>query len=85
MSTVLNNRYVVVDGLNERDSADAVYAATGDERWAPANRCAECHHPEDDHLDETDVGWCTKPTGTCIFNSCGCKKFVRPACGTSTT
>lgn len=48
------------------------------DRWAPENLCANCRHPKDDHLEESDRGWCTLPAGTCIFNPCGCKAFVGP-------
>lgn len=74
---VYGKRYVDVGGLSPCESADAVYVATGDPRWAPENRCACCEHPEDDHLDASDRGWCTKPAGTCIFTPCDCKTFVR--------
>ncbi len=72
-NAILNNRYVPIDGLTEIEAADAVWRATGDPRWAPENRCGDCHHPKDNHLDASDRGWCTKPTGTCIFNPCNCK------------
>lgn len=48
------------------------------DRWAHENLCANCLHPKDDHLEESDRCWCTLPTGTCIFNPCGCKAFVGP-------
>jgi hypothetical protein len=45
--------------------------------WRPESLCANCGHPKDDHLDESDRGWCTKPAGTCIFQPCDCKTFVQ--------